>query len=152
MEEAVIVAGARTPVGKFQGGLAPLTAPRLGAVAVREAVRRAGIESTEIDECILGHVLQAGLGQNPARQAALLGGLAPTRGRPDHQQGLRLGPQGGHPSPPRRSMLGDAEFVVAGGMESMSNCPYLLPGARQGPHGQCRADRLHDQRRPVGRL
>ena len=77
MEEAVIVAGVRTPVGKFQGGLAPLSAPRLGAVAVREAVRRAGLEPQEIDECIMGNVVQAGLGQNPARQAALFAGLEP---------------------------------------------------------------------------
>jgi acetyl-CoA C-acetyltransferase len=80
MREAVIVSAVRTPVGKFQGSLQSFSAPRLGALAVREAVRRAGLEPEQIDECIMGCVLQAGLGQNPARQAAIHGGLSPQAG------------------------------------------------------------------------
>ena len=75
MKEAVIVSMARTPIGKFQGSLAGFTAPKLGAIAVREAVRRAGLQAAEVEECIMGCVLQAGLGQNPARQAAIHGGM-----------------------------------------------------------------------------
>lgn len=131
MEEAVIVAGVRTPVGKFMSGLAPLPAPRLGAIAIREAVRRAGLQPQEIDECIMGNVVQAGLGQNPARQAALFGGLAPrvaaltiNKVCGSGLKAVMLAAQA--------IQLGDSEFIVAGGMESMSNCPYLMPGARQG--------------------
>lgn len=131
MEEAVIIAGVRTPVGRFQGGLAPLVAPRLGAIVVRETVRRAGLEAPEIDECILGNVVQAGLGQNPARQAALFGGLAPrvaaltiNKVCGSGLKAVMLAAQA--------VQLGESEFIVAGGMESMSNCPYLMPGARQG--------------------
>ena len=77
MREAVIVAAVRTPIGKFQGSLQPFTAPRLGAIAVKDAIRRAGLKAEEIDECVMGCVLQAGLGQNPARQASLYGGMSP---------------------------------------------------------------------------
>src|SRR5271155_3919402 len=80
MEDIVIVAGVRTPVGKFQGALSSYSAPQLGAIVVREVVRRAGLEPTQIDECIMGNVLPAGLGQNPARQAAIFGGLSPATG------------------------------------------------------------------------
>ncbi|MGH9474753.1 MAG: acetyl-CoA C-acetyltransferase [Terriglobales bacterium] len=131
MSEAVIVSGARTPVGRFLGGLAPLPAPRLGAIAVREAVRRAGLRPEQIDECIMGNVVQAGIGQNPARQAAIFAGLSPHVAAMTINKvcgsGLKavgLAAQG--------VLLGETEVVVAGGMESMSNCPYLLPGARQG--------------------
>lgn len=131
MKDVVIVAATRTPVGKFQGAFADISAVELGAVAVREAVRRAGIEATSVDECVMGCVLPAGLGQNPARQAALRGGL------PDAVSaltvnmvcgsGLRAVALGA-----QNIMAGDAEIVVAGGMESMSNAPYLLPTARKG--------------------
>ncbi|MGH9488783.1 MAG: acetyl-CoA C-acetyltransferase [Terriglobales bacterium] len=130
-EEAVIITGVRTPVGRFLGGLAPLTAPKLGAIVVREVVKRAGLQPDQVDECIMGNVVQAGNGQNPARQAALFGGLPPKVAAMTINKvcgsGLKavgLAAQG--------VLLGDTSIVVAGGMESMSNCPYLLPGARTG--------------------
>lgn len=131
MTEVVIVGAARTPVGKFQGALADLSSVQLGAIAIREAVRRSGIDARTVDECVMGCVLPAGLGQNPARQAALRGGLADAVSALTINMvcgsGLRavgLGAQ--------NILCGDAEIVVAGGMESMSNAPYLLPGARKG--------------------
>ena len=131
MHDAVIVSAVRTPTGKFLGSLRHLSATELGAIAVREAVTRAGIDPAAVDECIMGNVVSAGLGQAPARQAALGGGL-------DHRvaaltvnkvcgSGLKavmLAAQA--------IRLSDASVAVAGGMESMSNCPYLLPGARDG--------------------
>ncbi|HXA55856.1 MAG TPA: acetyl-CoA C-acetyltransferase [Candidatus Acidoferrum sp.] len=130
-EQAVILSAARTPIGKFLGGLASLSAPDLGAKVVAEVVRRAGIDPEQIDETIMGNVVQAGLGQNPARQAALRGGLNPRVAAMTINKvcgsGLKavgLAVQG--------VLLGDSEIVVAGGMESMSNCPYLLKGARSG--------------------
>jgi acetyl-CoA C-acetyltransferase len=129
--DVVIVSAVRTAVGKFQGGLSSLSATDLGAVVVREAVVRAGVDPKDVEECLMGCVLPAGLGQNPARQAALKGGLADTVAALTLNMvcgsGLRavmLGAQS--------IMAGDAEIVVAGGMESMSNAPYLLPGARRG--------------------
>lgn len=131
MREAVIVAAVRTPVGKFQGSLASFAAPRLGALAVREAVRRSGFTPSEIDECIMGCVLQAGLGQNPARQAAIYGGLPPESAALTVNQvcgsGLRAASLAA-----QAIQTGDAEAIVAGGMESMTNAPYLLPQARSG--------------------
>jgi acetyl-CoA C-acetyltransferase len=131
MDEVAIVSAVRTPVGKFQGALSELTATQLGAVAVREVVRRAGIRSDAVDECIMGCVLPAGLGQNPARQAALGGGLAETVAAltvnmvcGSGLKAVALAAQA--------ILAGDAEIVVAGGMESMSNVPYLLAGARKG--------------------
>jgi acetyl-CoA C-acetyltransferase len=131
MHDAVIVSAVRTPTGKFLGGLKELSATALGALVVSEVVRRAGIAPNLIDECIMGNVVSAGLGQNPARQAALRGGLA------NHVAALTINKVCG--SGLKAVMLaaqaiavGDAEIVVAGGMESMSNCPYLLPGAREG--------------------
>lgn len=131
MNEAVIVSAVRTPVGKFQGSLQSFSAPQLGALAVREAVRRAGIEAAQIDECIMGCVLQAGLGQNPARQAALHGGLSPAVGAltvnmvcGSGLKAVALAAQA--------IQTGNAEIVAAGGMESMTNAPYLLPQARAG--------------------
>ena len=131
MTDVVVVSAVRTAVGKFQGGLSSLSATALGAVVVREAVRRAGVQPEQVNECVMGCVLPAGLGQNPARQAALKGGLADTVAALTINMvcgsGLRavmLGAQS--------IMAGDAEIVVAGGMESMSNAPYLLPGARNG--------------------
>jgi acetyl-CoA C-acetyltransferase len=131
MREAVILSAVRTPVGKFQGSLQSFAAPRLGALVVREAVRRAGLESEQPDECIMGCVLQAGLGQNPARQAAIYGGLSPDAGAFTINQvcgsGLKavvLAAQA--------IQTENAEIVVGGGMESMTNAPYLLPQARTG--------------------
>ncbi len=131
MREAVIVSAARTPIGKFQGALQGFSAPRLGAIAVREAIRRAGIDPGQVDECITGCVLQAGLGQNPARQAALYGGMPPESAALTVNQvcgsGLRAVSLAA-----QAIQTGDAEFIVAGGMESMTNAPYLLPQARAG--------------------
>ena len=131
MREAVLVSAVRTPTGKFLGALKDLTAPQLGALVVAEAVRRAGIDPAIVDECIMGNVVSAGLGQNPARQAALRGGLA------DHVAALTINKVCG--SGLKAVMLahqaiatGDIDVAVAGGMESMSNCPYLLPHAREG--------------------
>jgi acetyl-CoA C-acetyltransferase len=131
LNEAVIISAARTPVGKFLGSLKGFSAPQLGAIVVREAVKRAGVKPEEVDEVILGCVIQAGLGQNPARQAALNGGLPNTVSAVTVNKvcgsGLKavmMAAQG--------VQLGDTEIVVAGGMESMSNAPYLLPKAREG--------------------
>ncbi|MDR3734523.1 MAG: acetyl-CoA C-acetyltransferase [Acidobacteriaceae bacterium] len=131
MTDVAIVSAVRTPVGKFQGGLSDLSAIDLGALVVREAVRRAGIAPETVDECVMGCVLPAGLGQNPARQAALRGGLADTVSAltinmvcGSGLQAVALAAQS--------IMAGVSEIVVAGGMESMSNAPYLLPQARKG--------------------
>ena len=131
MQEIVIVAAARTPVGKFQGGLSSLSATELGAIAVREAVSRAGIAAASVDECIMGCVLSAGLGQNPARQAALRGGL------PDTVSAMTINMVCGSglkavALAAQSIATGNSEVVVAGGLESMSNAPYLLPSARKG--------------------
>jgi acetyl-CoA C-acetyltransferase len=131
MKDVVIVAAVRTPVGKFQGALAEMTAVQLGALVVREVVKRAGIEAASVDECLMGCVLPAGLGQNPARQAALQGGL------PDTVSALTINMVCGSglkavSLAAQAVMAGDAEIVVAGGMESMSNAPYLLPQGRKG--------------------
>jgi acetyl-CoA C-acetyltransferase len=129
--ESVIISAVRTPTGKFLGALKDLTAAELGARVVREAVRRAGIDPAIVDECIMGNVIQAGNGQNPARQAALNGGLA------DHVAALTINKVCG--SGLKAVMLaaqgiatGDIDIAVAGGMESMSNAPYLLPRVREG--------------------
>ncbi len=131
MDEVVIVAGVRTPVGKFQGALSSLTAPQLGAIVVREVVSRAGLEPAQVDECIMGNVLSAGLGQNPARQSAIFGGL------PYEVAALTINKVCGSGLKAvglavQAVQTGNAEIVVAGGMESMTNAPYLLPQARQG--------------------
>jgi acetyl-CoA C-acetyltransferase len=146
MPTSVILSAVRLPIGKFQGSLASFTAPMLGAHVVRAAIERAGIDATQVDEVIMGCVLQAGLGQNPARQAALGAGLPPTVAALTVNQvcgsGLRavmLAAQAIH--------AGDAEYVVAGGMESMTNAPYLLPKAREGyrmGHGQVLDAMIHD--------
>ena len=131
MREVVIDSAVRTPVGKFQGSLHSFSAPQLGALAVREAVRRAGITATEVDECIMGCVLQAGLGQNPARQAAIYGGLSPQAGAFTINQVCGSGLKAVALAA-QAIQTGNAEVVVAGGMESMTNAPYLLPQARSG--------------------
>jgi acetyl-CoA C-acetyltransferase len=131
MEKAVILSAVRTPIGKFMGGLSPLSAPELGAKVVAESVRRAGIEPGQVDEVIMGNVVQAGLGQNPARQAALKGGLDPRVAAMAINKvcGSGLKAVG---LAAQAVMLGESEIVVAGGMESMSNAPYLMKGARSG--------------------
>jgi acetyl-CoA C-acetyltransferase len=143
---AVIVSACRLPVGKLQGGLSTFAAGKLGAMVIKEAVRRAGIDPKEIEECIMGNVLQAGVGQNPARQAARGAGL------PDEIGSFSVNKVCG--SGLKAVMLaaqaikaGDCEVIVAGGMESMSNAPYLLPGARAGyrlGHGQLLDSMVHD--------
>ena len=131
IKQAVIVSAVRTPVGKLLGALKSFKATDLGAIVVREAVKRAGVKPADVDEVIMGCVIQAGLGQNPARQAALRGGLPDTVAAVTVNKvcgsGLKavmMAAQG--------VQLGDTEVVVAGGMESMSNAPYLLPKAREG--------------------
>src|SRR6202042_3944384 len=131
MEIPVILSAVRTPVGKFQGGLSSFSAPELGAKVITEAARRAGIEAKQIDEAILGNVIQAGLGQNPARQAALKGGCDPRVAALTINKvcGSGLKAVG---LAAQAVQLGESEVVVAGGMESMTNCPYLLKGAATG--------------------
>jgi acetyl-CoA C-acetyltransferase len=131
MPDALILSGVRTPIGKYLGALADVSAPQLGAVVVREALRRAQVPPDRVDEVICGNVLQAGVGQNPARQAALKAGL------PDTIAAFTVNKVCG--SGLKAVMLaaqairaGDAELIVAGGMESMSQAPYLLFGARTG--------------------
>jgi acetyl-CoA C-acetyltransferase len=131
VEEIVIVSGVRTPVGKFQGSLDGFGATQLGAMVVREAARRAGVEGAQVDEVIMGNVLPAGLGQNPARQAAIFGGLPPevsaltiNKVCGSGLKAVALAAQS--------VQTGNAEIVIAGGMESMSNAPYLLPQGRKG--------------------
>src|ERR687884_48007 len=131
LNEAVIISAARTPTGKFLGSLKGFTAPQLGALVVRESVRRAGVAPEEVDEVIMGCVIQAGLGQSPARQAALKGGVpfgvsAVTINKVcgSGLKAVMMAAQG--------IQLGDSEIVVAGGMESMTNAPYLIPKAREG--------------------
>ena len=131
MRESLIASAVRTPTGKFLGALKGFTAPDLGALVIAEAVRRAGIDPAIVDECIMGNVVTAGLGQNPARQAALRAGLSDRVAALTVNMvcgsGLRavmLGAQG--------IAAGDIDIAVAGGMESMSNCPYLLPRVREG--------------------
>ena len=131
MDKPVILSAVRTAIGKFQGALAPLPATQLGALVVREAVQRAGLDSSQVDEVIMGNVVSAGLGQNPARQAALRGGL------PDKVAAMTINKVCGSGLKAvglaaQAIQTGDSQVVVAGGMESMSNCPYLLPQARKG--------------------
>jgi len=131
LRDAVIISAVRTPTGKFQGALKSFTAPELGAIAIKAAVEKAGIKPEEVDEVIMGCVVQAGLGQAPARQAALKAGLPPEVSALTINMvcgsGLRAVALAA-----QAVMLGDADIVVAGGMESMSNIPYALPTARDG--------------------
>ena len=129
LNEAVIVSACRTPVGSFRGTLSSIPAPRLGAIVIKEAVRRAGIKGEDVHEVIMGNVLQAGVGQAPARQASIFAGLPPSvecmtinKVCGSGLKSVMLAAQA--------VILGDAEVVVAGGMESMSNAPYLLAKAR----------------------
>jgi acetyl-CoA C-acetyltransferase len=146
MRNAFIVSAVRVPTGKFLGTLKDFAAPELGAMVVREAVARAGIDPAIVDECIMGNVVSAGAGQAPARQAALKGGLK------DHVAALTINKVCG--SGLKAVMLaqqgiqtGDIDIAVAGGMESMSNAPYLLPRVREGlrmGHGQVIDSMIHD--------
>src|SRR6266581_5502163 len=131
MDEVVIISGCRTPVGKFQGSLSDLSATQLGAIVVREAVKRAAIQSASVDECIMGNVVSAGLGQNPARQAAIYGGLAPEVGAMTINKVCGSGLKAVALAA-QAIQTGNSTLVVAGGMESMTNAPYLLPQARKG--------------------
>ena len=130
-DDVVIISACRTPVGKFQGSLSDLSAPQLGAIVVREAVLRAKLDPKQVDECIMGNVVSAGLGQNPARQAAIFGGLPPEVGAMTVNKvcGSGLKAVG---LAAQAVKTGDSSIVVAGGMESMTNAPYLLPQARKG--------------------
>ena len=131
LDQVVILSACRTAVGKFQGSLSDLSATQLGAIVVREAVKRAGIEPASVDECIMGNVISAGLGQNPARQAAIYAGLAPEVGAMTINKvcGSGLKAVG---LAAQAIQTGNSTIVVAGGMESMTNAPYLLPQARKG--------------------
>src|ERR1051325_10464965 len=130
-ETPVILSAVRTPIGKFQGGLAVFSAPELGAKVIAEAIRRAGLEPKQVEEAIMGNVVQAGLGQNPARQAALKGGCQPRVAAMTINKVCGSGLKAVALAA-QAVQLGESEIVVAGGMESMSNCPYLLPQARTG--------------------
>jgi acetyl-CoA C-acetyltransferase len=131
MQQAVIMSAVRTAIGRFLGTIAPISATQLGALVVREAVTRAGIEPAQVDEVIMGNVLSAGLGQNPARQAALRGGLSEKVGALTINKVCGSGLKAvGLAS--QAIQVGDQEMVVAGGMESMSNGPYLLTQMREG--------------------
>ncbi|MDR7571015.1 MAG: acetyl-CoA C-acyltransferase, partial [Armatimonadota bacterium] len=146
MRQAVILSAVRTPIGRFLGGLSTVPAPKLGALVVREAVRRAGVTPEQVDEVIMGNILSAGLGQAPARQAAMYASLPPsvpaTTVNKMCGSGLKavmLAAQA--------VRVGDAEVVVAGGMENMSQAPYLLPRARTGyrlGHGELLDSMIHD--------
>lgn len=146
MTQAVILSAVRTPIGRFMGGLSEVPAPRLGAMVAREAVARAGVDPASVDEVIMGNVLPAGLGQAPARQAAIGAGL------PDTVGALTINKMCG--SGLKAVMLaaqairaGDGEVYVAGGMENMSLAPYLLPKARNGyrlGHGEVADSMIRD--------
>ena len=146
MREAVILSAVRLPTGKFLGALKGFTAPQLGSMVVKEAIARAGLSPDAVDEVIMGNVVSAGLGQAPARQAALGAGLPPkvaaltiNKVCGSGLKAVMLAAQG--------IATGDSEIVVAGGMESMSNCPYLLPKVREGMrlgHGETLDSMIHD--------
>jgi len=146
MRSAFIVSAARIPTGKFLGTLKDFTAPELGAMAIREAVTRAGLDPAIVDECIMGNVVSGGVGQAPARQAALKGGLG------DHVAALTINKVCGSGLKAvmlaqQGIMTGDIDIAVAGGMESMSNCPYIIPKVREGlrmGHGQVVDLMIHD--------
>src|SRR5581483_2291835 len=131
LDHVVIISAVRTAIGKFQGALSDLKATELGAIVVREAVKRAGIDPAVVDECIMGNVVSAGLGQNPARQAALYGGLPPEVGALTVNKVCGSGLKAVALAA-QAIQTSNSEVVVAGGMESMTNAPYLLTNARKG--------------------
>lgn len=146
IRDAVIVSACRTPIGSFMGNLSTFTAPQLGALVITESVRRAGLKNEDVDEVIMGNVLSAGVGQAPARQAAIYAGL------PDSVECMTINKVCGSGLKAvmlasQAIQLGDAEIIVAGGMESMSNIPYILTRARSGyrlGHGQLIDMMIHD--------
>src|SRR6202162_5521063 len=145
-DEVVIISGCRTPVGKFQGSLSDLTATQLGAIVVREATKRAKLDPKQIDECIMGNVISAGLGQNPARQAALFGGLSPEVSAMTVNKVCGSGLKAVALAA-QAIQTGNSFLVVAGGMESMTNAPYLLPRSEEGyrlGNGQIVDAMVHD--------
>src|SRR5437879_4844826 len=145
-DDVVIISGVRTPIGKFQGSLSDFSAPQLGAIVVREAVKRANVDPKQVDECIMGNVVQAGLGQNPARQAAIFGGLPPEVGAMTINKVCGSGLKAVALAA-QAIQTGNSSVVVAGGMESMTNAPYLLPQARKGyrlGNGQLIDSMVHD--------
>src|SRR5580704_4065083 len=145
-DDVVIISGCRTAVGKFQSRHSDFSATQLGAIAVREAVKRAGVDVAEIDECIMGNVVSAGLGQNPARQAAIFGGLSPATGAMTINKVCGSGLKAVALAA-QAVQTGNSSIVVAGGMESMTNAPYLLPQARKGyrlGNGQVIDSMVHD--------
>jgi acetyl-CoA C-acetyltransferase len=145
-DDAVIISAVRTPVGKFQGSLSDFSAPQLGAVVVREAVKRVKLDPKQVDECIMGNVVSAGLGQNPARQAAIFGGLDPSVGAMTINKVCGSGLKAVALAA-QAVQTGNSSIVVAGGMESMTNAPYLLPHARKGyrlGNGQLIDSMVHD--------
>src|SRR5437879_11574837 len=125
-DDVVIISGCRLPVGKFQGSLADFTAPQLGAMVVREAVKRAGVDPAQVDECIMGNVISAGLGQNPARQAAIFGGLTPATGAMTINNvcgaGLRSGALAA-----QAVQTGNTSILGAGGRELLRQAPHRPP-------------------------
>ena len=144
--DVVVISACRTPIGKFQGSLSELSAPQLGAIVVREAVKRAGLRPELVDECIMGNVVSAGLGQNPARQAAIFGGLPPEVGAMTINKVCGSGLKAVALAA-QAIETGNSSIVVAGGMESMTNTPYLLPHARKGyrlGNGQLMDSMVHD--------
>jgi acetyl-CoA C-acetyltransferase len=146
LEDVVIISGVRTPVGKFQGSLSDFSAPQLGAIVVKEAVKRANVDPSTVDECIMGNVVSAGLGQNPARQAALFGGLSPEVAAMTINKVCGSGLKAVALAA-QAIQTGNSSIVVAGGMESMTNAPYLLPNARKGyrlGNGQLIDSMVHD--------
>jgi acetyl-CoA C-acetyltransferase len=146
MQKAVIVSAVRTPIGRFLGGLKELTAPQLGTVAIKAALERSGISADAVEETLMGHVVQAGAGQNPTRQAALHAGLLASSGATtvnvvcgSGMKAVMLAASG--------IRAGDFSVAVAGGMESMSNAPYLMFGAREGfkaGHQELKDANMHD--------
>src|SRR5579862_6615512 len=130
-DDVVIISGVRTPVGKFQGSLSDLSATKLGAIVVKEAVKRANLKPEQVEECIMGNVISAGLGQNPARQAAIFGGLSPEVGAMTVNKVCGSGLKA-IALAAQAIQTENSSIVVAGGMESMTNAPYLLPQARKG--------------------
>ncbi len=146
MKKAVILSAVRTPIGRFQGSLKGFKATQIGSIAVKEAISRAGVKAEQVDEVIMGNVIGAGLGQNPARQAALGAGLPETVGAMTINKVCGSGLKSAVLAA-QAIKLGDADFIVAGGMESMSNAPYLLFKARDGyrlGHGEVVDAMVHD--------
>src|ERR1051326_2762853 len=144
--EAVIASAVRTPIGKFQGALAGFSAPDLGGLAIREAVRRSGVDPAAVLEVYMGNVVQAAIGQAPGRQAAMKGGIPPSVGATTVNKVCGSGLKAVMLAA-QAIQLGDADIVVAGGMESMTNAPYMLKQARAGyrlGHGQLLDAAVHD--------